>query len=203
MTKHVLVLCQRKTGTGVSATGVLGRVEDMVVPQINDFVKSKLGEDVTIEYLTNAGGQVDGTADYNLLLNDNPENKAAVDFIRNHTGYYSLIILNTCPYISMDYQLIYDLLTPDGMMAFTKYPAPLFQRKEDGSLVDVLHIDSAKVAVAELFEDTGIYYYKKLSQKKQLLNGGNKQKRKSKNTKKRNRRNKKLSVHRNNFKYHQ
>lgn len=191
MTKHVLVLCQRKTGTGVSATGVLGRVEDMVVPQINDFVKSKLGEDVTIEYLTSAGGQVDGTADYNLLLNDNPENKAAVDFIRNHTGYYSLIILNTCPYISMDYKLISSLLTPDGIMAFTKYPAPLFQRKEDGSLVDVLHIDSAKEHVADLFEDTGIYYYKK------RVSGGNKQKRKSKNTKKRNRRNKKLSVRRN------
>jgi hypothetical protein len=91
----------------------------------------------------------------------------------------------------MDYQLIYDLLTPDGMMAFTKYPAPPFQRRADGSLVDVLY--EAKDNVAELFEDTGIYYYKKLSQKKRL-SGGNKQKRKSKNTKKRNRRNKKLSV---------
>jgi hypothetical protein len=37
MTKHVLVLCQRKTGTGVS-----GRVEDTVIPPINDFIKSIL-----------------------------------------------------------------------------------------------------------------------------------------------------------------
>jgi hypothetical protein len=197
MTKHVLVLCQRKTGTGVSATGVLGRVEEMVVPKINDFVKSKLGDDVSIEYLTDGGGQkdaddnTDGTADHNHKLIKNSGVDKIDTFIREHTGYYSLIILNTCPYISMDYQLIYDLLTPDGMMAFTKYPAPPFQRRADGSLVDVLY--EAKDNVAELFEDTGIYYYKKLSQKKRL-SGGNKQKRKSKNTKKRNRRNKKLSV---------
>jgi hypothetical protein len=189
MTKHVLVLCQRKTGTGVS-----GRVEDTVIRPINDFIKSILSDDVTIEYLTDKDYQCDGTADYELKLNQNPENEAAVKFIREHTGYYSLIILNTCPYINMDYQLIYNLLTPDGMMAFTKYPAPPFQRRADGSLVDVLY--SAKDDVAKLFEDTGIYYYKKRLLKG-LLSGGNKQKRKSKNTKKRNRRNKKLSVRRN------
>jgi hypothetical protein len=187
MTKHVLVLCQRKTGKDIS-----GRVEDTVVPPISDFVNSKLGHDVTIEYLTDGGvqkdanGKTDGTADHNHKLIKNSGNTTIDKFIREHIGYYSLIILNTCPYINMDYQLIYDLLTPDGMMAFTRYPTPPFGREDNGSIRDVLY--SAKDSVAELFEDTGIYYYQK------RLKGGNKQKRKAKSTKKRNRRNKKISV---------
>jgi hypothetical protein len=121
MTKQVLVLCQRKTGSlyGYGKTAV----EDLIVPQINDLVRRNLGDDVNIEYLTNIGSN-DGSSDYNFILDKfNPHAK---DFISNHQGYYSLIILNTCPYFLMDYQLIYNLLEPQGIMVFTIFPTISF-----------------------------------------------------------------------------
>jgi hypothetical protein len=121
MTKQVLVLCQRKTGSlyGYGKTAV----EDLIVPQINDLVRRNLGDDVNIEYLTNIGSN-DGSSDYNFILDK--FNPPAKDFISNHKGYYSLIILNTCPYFIMDYELIYDLLEPQGIMVFTIFPTISF-----------------------------------------------------------------------------
>ena len=51
MTKHVLVLCQRKEGEE-QCRGGKKDVKETVVPQINTLVQSKLGKDVTIEYLS-------------------------------------------------------------------------------------------------------------------------------------------------------
>ena len=136
MTKHVLVLCQRKEGEE-QCRGGKKDVKESVVPQINNLVQSKLGKDVTIEYLSklennfsydsksniNVGKSepseiYKGIVDYDLLFVNEPD---AQEFIRTHLRYYSLIILNTCPLYSMDYNLIYNLLTPDGMLAITAY----------------------------------------------------------------------------------
>ena len=120
MTKHVLVLCQRKEGEE-QCRGGKKDVKETVIPQINTLVQSKLGKDVTIEYLSKLkykSEYYEGIVDYDLLFVNEPD---AQEFIRTHLRYYSLIILNTCPLYSMDYNLIYNLLTPDGMLAITAY----------------------------------------------------------------------------------
>lgn len=53
MSKKVLVLCQRKRGNLYSGNGKYIKVEEVVVPKINNLVNSLLGPDYTIEYLSN------------------------------------------------------------------------------------------------------------------------------------------------------
>lgn len=172
MTKHVLVLCQRKEGDDCCR----GKkdVKESVVPQINNLVQSKLGKDVTIEYLSklennfsydsksniNVGKSepseiYKGIVDYDLALVNEPP---AQEFIRNHLRYYSLIILNTCPLEFMDYNLIYNLLTPDGMLAITAY-----QDNRNNYVFLNLSIDEKmkKTQLNDFFEKIDNFLYKK------------------------------------------
>lgn len=120
MTKEVLVLCQRKSGKVDSTRYSSNNVEELIVPRINEIVQEQLGSDTNIKYLTDMKGTMDGSADYNFSLNS--YNLEAKEFISNHIGFYSLIILNTCPFIFMDFKIIYDLLKPGGIMSFTTFP---------------------------------------------------------------------------------
>ena len=48
------------------------------------------------------------------------------EFIKKNINSYDLILLNTCPFMLMNFQMIYDLLKDDGLMVFTAYnPSPL------------------------------------------------------------------------------
>jgi hypothetical protein len=115
MPKHVLVLCQRKSSVKDTS------VQEIVVPSISNYVQQCLGTDTTIEYLTNGvlrEKYEDFEADYKFALDNSSE---SLDFIENHKEYYSLIILNTCPLIFMNYKQIYDLLEPNGIMTFKMF----------------------------------------------------------------------------------
>ena len=118
MTKEVLVLCQRKSGKS-SYNGYGGNVEDIVVPKINKLVQQHLGSDTTIKYLTDMR-HYEGDADYKFTLKS--DNLEAKEFISAHKKFYSFIILNTSPIRYMDFNLIYDLLEPEGMIYFSRFP---------------------------------------------------------------------------------
>jgi hypothetical protein len=80
------------------------------------YVQKTLGTDVTIEYLTDGMiAEDDYGADYKFALNNS---ESSLSFIETHKEYYSLIILNTCPIVLMNFEHIYNLLIPNGIMVF-------------------------------------------------------------------------------------
>ena len=134
MSKKVLVLCQRKSGL-LNSKGN-DKVENKVVPKINDIVKKLIGDNYTIEYLSsgNLEGEVDieGILNYkkNLILHN--ENKKVItteDFITKNKRSYTFIILNTCPYVIMNYSIIYELLSDDGVMICSSFPEDIENEK--------------------------------------------------------------------------
>ena len=174
MTKEVLVLCQRKSGKIESRLYSSNDVEELIVPRINEIVQQQLGNDTNIKYLTDMKGTMDGSADYNFSLDSyNPE---AREFISTHIGFYSLIILNTCPLVYMDFKIIYDLLKPGGIMSFNTFPntsANVFLPEEKIRKIDTL------------FENIG----KNLYSKKQ---SGGSRRRKTRKTRKNKRKTRKI-----------
>ena len=174
MTKEVLVLCQRKSGKVESSRYSSNNVEELIVPRINEIVQEQLGSDTNIKYLTDMKGTMDGSADYNFSLNS--YNLEAKEFISTHIGFYSLIILNTCPFIIMDFKIIYDLLKPGGIMSFNTFPntsANVFLPEEKIRKIDTL------------FENIG----KNLYRKKQ---SGGSRRRKTRKTRKNKRKTRKI-----------
>ena len=141
MTKKVLILCQRKSGpiyVGQNSKGEekYDNVESRIAPKINKLVKDLIPTDYELEYLSTLEGQHSkGEVDIQGLLsldeyqngiltlkNKSNEKISTRDFIKQNKGSYALIILNTCPFAYMDYNIIYDLLAAEGLMAFTAYP---------------------------------------------------------------------------------
>ena len=134
--KKILVLCQRKSGWLYAGDTYL-KIENTVAPRINMLVSSLVGDDYYIEYLSSIAendtqdnvlstGKVDieGLLKKGMVLTLNENEKIPVsDFIAQNKGIYDLILLNTCPFTSMDYELISQLLAADGLMVFTAYNA--------------------------------------------------------------------------------
>ena len=120
--KHILVLCQRK------ASHTDSNVEK-VSQEINRYIEENYGANVVIEYLTSGVGDEDSfDADYKFALNN--DSAEALHFIETHKEYYSAIILNTCPFTFMDYKIIYNLLKPDGILAFKAFTIPQLTRND-------------------------------------------------------------------------
>ncbi len=120
-----LVLCQRKSYT---KDNNVKKISD----KINEYVTKLFGNGVKIEYLTyekDVDSQDEYDADYKFIFDSNGKNEKYSDeskkFIEENKESYSLIILNTCPLIFMNYKDIYDLLKPGGYMAFKRYNYPL------------------------------------------------------------------------------
>jgi len=107
--KNVLVLCQRNRVPGLEG----------VVSNIQLFVDKTIGPGANIEYLTNS--ITPNSADYNFELKSSSGDTVVKEFILEHKGHYSLIVLQTCPFHQMDFKLIYDLLKPNGIIAFTAF----------------------------------------------------------------------------------
>jgi hypothetical protein len=114
--KKVLVLCQRKSG----ATDRNEDIQTTVVPKIEELSKSELKtKSVDIKYLSHNITKLVGDVDYNFELGDNNESRL---FINQNKGQFDLIILNTCPFHEMKYNLIYELLKKNGLMIMQILP---------------------------------------------------------------------------------
>jgi len=154
--KKVLVLCQRKAGPFYAGKEVPQKIEEEIAPKINDLVQFLVGSETTIEYLSSltgehAKGKVDIkgelslTSSTPLILNHGKleEEISVKEFINRYKGTYALIILNTCPFMFMDFTIIDELLVPTGLIVFSAYPKaipstfkvtktePLFQLDEE------------------------------------------------------------------------
>jgi hypothetical protein len=178
MSKKVLVLCQRKSGNLDRGNGKYIKVDEVVVPKINKLVNSLLGPDYTIEYLSNKesyteeeGGEVDIDLD---LVEYNP---LAREFIERNISKYDLIILNTCPFMLMNYNIIYKLLKENGLMIFSKYPREdkLEPPKKNENLINLFTDVSSDIGEAIGLNNVTIF--------KKKLKGGRGKKTKTKNNK--------------------
>jgi len=106
MTHKVLVLCQRRSS----------EVDDLhlINENINALATQLLGDDIEIKYLTS--GTLKGTSDFVGIFGDNEwtrENLIKQD--------YSLIICNTCPFITMNYAILNEYLQNEGFLALAAY----------------------------------------------------------------------------------
>jgi hypothetical protein len=111
MSQKVLVLCQRRT----SNVDVLTPVTD----SINTLVSSLIGEGAEIKYVSDLTPDELSDADGVDLIGHFGDN----DFTRENfkENEYSLIICNTCPFIWLDYSVIYKYLKADGRLALTAF----------------------------------------------------------------------------------
>ena len=114
---RVLILCQRKSSTLPSDSENV----NTTVYYINTYMGAKFGEDVDIEYLTTHEDHPDSRmdnsnygADYKIKLTaTNPD---AIKFVAEHTGAYDGVILNTCMFNYMNYEMISKLLKVGGFI---------------------------------------------------------------------------------------
>lgn len=120
-TKHVLVLCQRKKvlkeyiNGGENSEDYPGEV-DVTVRRIYEFIYSKYPENtpISVEFLTTGcGDESYFEADYKFALALSEE---AFSFIVNHFDYYDMIFMNTCPIPDIDFEVLAEILKPDGKL---------------------------------------------------------------------------------------
>jgi hypothetical protein len=117
--KKILVLCQRKTGENITPTKEVYKIEDVIIPRINQLVNDLLGEDTTIIYMSVPSAP--GTVDIDCHLDSITQ--CSKDFILQHGNSFDLILLQTCPFLSMDFSILYNLLKPSGMIGLIRYPS--------------------------------------------------------------------------------
>jgi len=139
----VLILCQRRKGP--MPPGEEGTVEDVEIPELLEFIRvffvlhsndenyfdthpipkieyvsSKMWNDPRLTETLYGRSVLPGRVDYQLNLSK--EFPGALEFVEEHKGQYSLIVLQQCPLIHMEYDLINTLLLEDGRMAFMRSP---------------------------------------------------------------------------------
>jgi len=139
----VLILCQRRKGP--MPPGEEGTVEDIEIPELLEFIRvffilhnndenyfdthpipkieylsSKMWHDDSLTETLYGNPVLPGRVDYQLNLAR--EFPGALEFVEKNKGQYSLIILQQCPLIHMEYDLISELLKEDGRMAFMRSP---------------------------------------------------------------------------------
>jgi hypothetical protein len=117
--KKILVLCQRKTGK--SHDKEIYNVEDVIIPRISQLVNDLMGEDSTITYMSMLSSPETETVDIDCRLDGITQ--CSIDFILEHGNSFDLILLQTCPFLHMDFTILYNLLKPTGMIGLIIYPS--------------------------------------------------------------------------------
>lgn len=158
--KKVLVLCQRKTGmrTQIQSTEL---VEETIIPVINRYINILMGPDTTIIYLTSIGAEYPGTADYDCYLQIG--SKCTNDFIYEHGNSFDLILLQTCPYKYINYEIIHTLLKQDGYLGLTVVPNTWKSSKtlEKIEYENIQHISSKNFVLQNRDDCPDIILFKK------------------------------------------
>jgi len=120
--QKILVLCQRKTGKSAKDEY---NVEDVVVPQITELIQTLLGSDTKTIYMTDIEKDRPGEIDIDCKLDGITQ--CSKEFISEHNNSFDLIILQTCPLIVLNLDIIINLLKPRGMLGITNFPIKLIK----------------------------------------------------------------------------
>jgi hypothetical protein len=70
---------------------------------------------------------IENKVDYNMTLERS--DLRAQQFINKNNKSYGVVVLNTCPYIAMNYEVISSILVDNGLLIFTILPKQLFLSK--------------------------------------------------------------------------
>jgi len=132
------------------------KVEEIIIPYIENVVKKLIGSDYNITYMTKMTQL--GEIDINCELDGITE--CSKKFISENKNSFDLIILQTCPFILMKYSIIYDLLKPSGILGITSYPRDINISENISGVND--NIISTKLFIHENILE-GIVIYKKSS----------------------------------------
>lgn len=117
--KKVLILGQRKTGIYNYLTKE--NVEDIIIPKITEIVEELVGIDYKIIYISDITGyDKSSTVDINCNLDN--VNECSKVFISANKNSFDLIILQTCPFIFLNYNILYNLLKYYGKIGLTSFP---------------------------------------------------------------------------------
>ena len=168
----VLVLCQRSRDSTDTVQGILKFIEIL-----------HGGSDAIIRYCTPCGPSYPNgdCADYNLELNSQtlPIIQSKMQNERPPIRSFKYVILHTCPFFSMDFEAIWKIMGPDGIMIMTRARdggseiAPVPKEVILRPLADRVEVSSR---IHMFFDDVddkpGVY-------KKRKLEGGNKKGRKN------------------------
>ena len=134
--KRVLVMCQRKASNLSKDVTKVAKAVSNIDTYIASNTPTSKHVKVSIEYLTYDYNEIhEAYADYMFELSRETRYDSSTvyddkrvklnKFIEDHNEYYDIIILNTCPLKWLDYDMIYNLLKPDGILV-----VKLFGNKE-------------------------------------------------------------------------
>jgi hypothetical protein len=131
--KNVLVMCQRKSGSD----GKL-KIEDTVVPAINEFIKTNLQlNNYDLKFLSEAEGYLDADVDCKIDFNSKNARLAMQEFKEKfNIESFDYIFLNTCPFLIMDFKAIAGILSEDGKLLMST-----FHTKSGSTLDNVFNLD--------------------------------------------------------------
>ena len=126
--KRVLIMCQRKVSNLPHDKSVAKAVLD-----IDTYIKTHFGEDATIEYLTHYASETHTNyADHMFPLSrsetlfgvgeihENNMEKLNT-FLETNNKKYDVIILNTCPLLWLDFNMIHELLKSGGILVVKEF----------------------------------------------------------------------------------
>ena len=115
VSKKVLVLCQRKAGLTYETD-----INKQLIPTLEKTIKTFLDDDTAdIKYMVDINTEFypQSKADFNMLLvTYNPE---AVKFCEQHSQFYDLVVLQTCPFGIINMEMIRGILKEGGYVICT------------------------------------------------------------------------------------
>uniref|UniRef100_A0A6C0LB36 Methyltransferase n=1 Tax=viral metagenome TaxID=1070528 RepID=A0A6C0LB36_9ZZZZ len=114
----VLVLCQRKNGKSGSFD-----VEDTTVPLIHIMLDHFFpGQEYSVEYMSAMATVEHSEESVDYAFNLKHNEPKAIEFVQTHLKYYSLVLLNTCPFLGMNYEMIKEIMTDNGRLVASAFP---------------------------------------------------------------------------------
>lgn len=113
----VLVLCQRSRGLVDSTT----LVQNTIVPAILNFVEERFGREFRIRFLAPCDESNGEYTDYNVTLDQQNLPTVERHMERDRIDSFDFVILHTCPTMLMDFEAIWRVMSPGGIMVMTKY----------------------------------------------------------------------------------
>ena len=171
--KQVLVLCQRREGFTRKIS-----IKDRLIPTlektIKTFLKEKMSNDTAdIKYMVDLDpDKKEDKADFNMELSNRDQKSR--EFREQHSEFYDLVVLQTCPFDFMDMKLVRDILKDDGYLMCTT----VLVDGQQGKMVELLQPQLVKKITDSGFTevpDKFLTFQKKASIKilvEKLISGG-------------------------------
>jgi len=110
----VLVLCQRKSDENGPSTTV-----PLIHMMLDYFFP---GQEYEVEYMSSMASVAYSEDSVDYAFNLREYEPKSMEFVQDHAKYYSLVLMNTCPFLGMNYDMIEKILKDDGRLVASAFP---------------------------------------------------------------------------------